>query len=85
VCLPDRCSRRCELLAAGATITFEIAPYINTSATTPQTHTLAAVQTLPSSYALSTTAPALNPAILQTLTITTTSGFNLNGTVGTVK
>jgi hypothetical protein len=67
-------------------ISFEVAPYINTSATTAQTYTIAAVQTLPSpGYAVSTTAPTLNPAILQTLTFTTTSGFNVNGTVGTVK
>jgi hypothetical protein len=66
-------------------ITFEVAPYINTSATTAQTYTIAAIQTLPSGYALSTTTAPLNPAVLNTLTFTTTSGFNVNGTVGTVK
>jgi hypothetical protein len=62
-------------------ISFEVAPYINTSATTAQTYTIAAIQTLPGGYATSST----NPAVLNTLTFTTTSGFNVNGTVGTVK
>jgi hypothetical protein len=61
--------------------TFEVQSYINTSVTTAQTYTIAAIQTLPSVYAASTT----NPSILNTLTFTTTSGFNVNGTVGTVK
>jgi hypothetical protein len=70
-----------------APITFEVQSYINTSVTTAQTYTIAAIQTLPSSYALnstSTTVP-VNPTVLNTLTFTTSSGFNVNGTVGTVK
>jgi hypothetical protein len=62
-------------------ITFEVQSYINTSVTAAQTYTIAAIQTLPSSYVASTT----NPTILNTLTFTTSSGFNVNGTVGTVK
>jgi hypothetical protein len=69
-------------------ITFEtLVPLtkITASTATPPTYTIAAVQTLPSGYALSTTAPTLNPAILSTLTFTITPPFNVNGTVGTVK
>jgi len=76
------------LYAGASPITFEtLGPLtkITASTATPPTYTIAAVQTLPSGYALSTTAPTLNPAILNTLTFTTTSGFNVNGTVGTVK
>jgi hypothetical protein len=62
-------------------ITFEVASYISTSSTAPLTYTIAAVQTLPSAYATSSS----NPTVLNTLTFTTTSGFSVNGTVGTVK
>jgi hypothetical protein len=65
-------------------ITFELAPYI-TASTTAQTYTIVAVQQLPAGYPVSTTPPLLNPAILSTVTFSTTSGLSVNGTVGTVK
>jgi hypothetical protein len=65
-------------------ITFELAPYI-TASTTAQTYTIVTVQQLPTGYPVSTTPPLLNPAILSTVTFSTTSGLSVNGTVGTVK
>jgi hypothetical protein len=68
-------------------VTFELASptppnYVSTTATTPQTYTLAAVQQLPSSaYAIG----GLNPAILNSVTFTFAAGYSVNGTVGTVK
>jgi len=69
------------LYTTATPITFEVAPYITTSTTTAQTYTIAAIQTLPSAYPTSAT----NPTVLNTLTFASTSGFNVNGTVGTVK
>jgi hypothetical protein len=74
-------------------IIFATAPYVNTSATT---YTIVALQWLPASgyaapayptsgYALNTTPPLLNPAILNTVTFTVTSASSVNATVGTVK
>jgi hypothetical protein len=70
--------------AAPIPITFETLATLQTitaSATTPPTYTIAAMQTLPSIYATSTT----NPAVVNILTFTLATPFNLNGTVGTVK
>jgi hypothetical protein len=69
-------------------VTFELAPtYVSTTANTPQTYTIAALQQLPAGYGnnSSTTTPINNPAVLNTVTFTFASGFSVNGTVGTVK
>jgi hypothetical protein len=72
------------LWTSAPSLTFETAPYIP-STTSPQTYTIAAIQTLPSpAYVSPSTSPVPpNPAILNTLTFTV--GFNVNSTVGTVK
>ena len=69
------------LWASPTTITFDTAPYVNTSATT---YTIVAVQQLPANNPLNSTPPLLNPAILNTVNFTI-SGYMVNGTVGTVK
>jgi hypothetical protein len=72
------------LYTTAVPITFETLRALQTitaSTMTPPTYTIAAIQTLPSVYATSTS----NPAVLNTLTFTLTSSFGVNGTVGTVK
>lgn len=69
------------ILAIDPSVTFELAPYINSSVTTAQNYTIAVLQTLPSAYATSSS----NPSILSPIPFTFTSAFSVNGTVGTVK
>jgi hypothetical protein len=72
------------LYTSAPAITFETLAVLKTitaSTMTPPTYTIAAMQTLPSNYATSTT----NPVVLNSLTFSLTSPFGVNGTVGTVK
>ena len=60
---------------------FELVPPVVPSSSAAQTYTIAAYQSLPSTYPVSST----NPVILNTLTFTITPGFKVQAAVGTVQ
>jgi hypothetical protein len=63
-------------------LSINLAQYITPSTTAAQTYTLQVTQQLPAGYPAVT---GVNPLLLNSVTFSVTSGYSVNGTVGTVK